>query len=73
MKEAVLLAMKNNAVSLINVPAYLALQPGLIMMKNTYYGRLKPESLLESKRQINGAVMLFIDQQKMFSSFLENQ
>ncbi len=71
-KEAVLLAMKNNAVSLINVPEYLALQPGLIMMKNTYYGRLKPESLLESKRQINGAVMLFIDQQKMFSSFIEH-
>ena len=71
-KEAVLLAMKNNAVSLINVPEYLALQPGLIMMKNTYYGRLKPESLLESKRQINGAVMLFIDKEKMFSSFLEH-
>ena len=71
-KEAVLLAMKNNAVSLINVPEFLTLQPGLIMMKNTYYGRLQPESLLESKRQINGAVMLFIDQQKMFSSFLEH-
>ena len=71
-EDAVLLAMKNNSVSLINVPEFLTIQPGLIMMKNTYYGRLKPESLLESKRQINGAVMLYIDTQKMLSSFIEH-
>ena len=71
-QDAILLAMEGNAVSMINVPGFLTTEPGLIMMKNTYYGRLKPETLLESKREINGAVMLYIDQEKMFSSFIEH-
>ena len=71
-QDAVLLAMQENAVSMINVPDFLTTKPGLIMLKNTYYGRLKPETLIESKREINGAVMLYIDQEKMFSSFIEH-
>jgi len=71
-EEAVYLAMKNSAVSLINSPKFLTGQAGLVMLKNTYFGRLHPESLRESKRQINGAVMLFIDQQKMVSSIIKN-
>ena len=71
-QDAVLLAMEENAVSMINVPGFLASEPGLIMMKNTYFGRLKPETLLESKREINGVVMLYIDQEKMLSSFSEH-
>ncbi|GMT39962.1 MAG: hypothetical protein IEMM0001_0697 [bacterium] len=70
--EAVYLAMKKNTVSLINSPDFLNDQPGLVMLKNTYFGRLRPESLLESEHQINGAVMLFIDQQKMVSSIIKN-
>ncbi len=71
-EEAVYLAMENSAVSLINSPEILNGQSGLVMLKNTYYGRLHPESLLDSKRQINGAVMLYIDQQKMVSSVTES-
>ncbi|GMR06121.1 MAG: hypothetical protein BMS9Abin25_0704 [Gammaproteobacteria bacterium] len=71
-EEAVYLAMKNSTVSLINSPEFLNDQSGLVMLKNTYFGRLRPESLLESKRQINGAVMLYINQQKMVSSILKN-
>ncbi len=71
-EEAVYLAMKNSSVSLINSPEFLNGQSGLVMLKNTYYGRLHPESLLESKRQINGAVMLYIDQKNMVSSIVKN-
>ena len=71
-EAAVLLAMQENSVSMIKVPDFLTTQPGLIMMKNIYFGRLKPESLQESKRQINGAVMLYIDQEKIFSSFIDH-
>jgi diguanylate cyclase (GGDEF)-like protein/PAS domain S-box-containing protein len=71
-EEAIFLAMKNSTVSLINSPEFLTGQSGLVMLKNTYFGRLHPESLLESKRQINGAVMLYIDQKKMISSILKN-
>jgi len=70
-EEAVNLAMKNRSVSLINSPEFLTGMPGLVMLRNTYYGRLHPESLLESKLQINGAVMLYIDQQKMLASVLK--
>ncbi|NOY15995.1 MAG: EAL domain-containing protein [Gammaproteobacteria bacterium] len=71
-EEAVYLAMKNSTVSLINSPKFLNGRPGLVMLKNTYFGRLHPESLLESKRQINGAVMLYIDQKNMLSSIIKN-
>ncbi len=71
-EEAVYLAMKNSTVSLINSPEFLNGRPGLVMLKNTYFGRLHPESLLESKRQINGAVMLYIDQENMLSSIIKN-
>jgi len=71
-EEAVYLAMENSAVSLISSPDFLKGQSGLVMLKNTYFGRLHPGSLLESKRQINGAVMLYIDQKKMVSSIIKN-
>ena len=69
--DAVSLAMKGDSVSLVHVPKFLSVQPGLVMLKNTYYGRLQPESLIESKQQINGAIMLYIDQEKIFTSVLE--
>jgi PAS domain-containing protein len=68
---AVSLAMKGDSVSLVHVPEFLSVQPSLVMLKNTYYGRLQPKSLIESKQQINGAVMLYIDQAKIFTSVLE--
>ncbi|MFW2437749.1 MAG: EAL domain-containing protein [Arenicellales bacterium] len=70
-EEAVNLAMKNRSVSLINSPEFLTGKPGLAMLRNTYFGRLNPESLQESKHQINGAVMLYIDQQKILSSVIK--
>jgi diguanylate cyclase (GGDEF)-like protein/PAS domain S-box-containing protein len=70
--NAVALAMKGDSVSLVHVPEFLSVKPGLVMLKNTYYGRLQPESLIESKQQINGAVMLYIDQEQIIGSVLEN-
>ncbi len=71
-KEAVNLAMKDSAVSLLKGPGFLEDKTGLVMLKNTYYGRLHPKSYEESKSQISGAVMLYIDKAKMVSSIAKN-
>jgi PAS domain S-box-containing protein len=59
--QAVANSMESRTMSIARVPEYLSLQPTVIMLKNTYFGRLQPRTTSEGKRQINGAVMLFLD------------
>jgi len=71
-KEALSISLKNNAASLVEVPDFISLKHDMALLKNTYFGRQEPKSGLESKRHLNGVIMLYLDQQKIFSSVMDN-
>lgn len=71
-KEALSISLKNNAASLVEVPDFISLKHDMALLKNTYFGRQEPKSVLESKRHLNGVIMLYLDQQKIFSSVMDN-